>query len=183
MDGLNALICYAMKANSFPPVLELMNALGAGADVVSIGEYRLALAAGVAPDKIVFAGVGKQRHEMREALEGGLLQFNVESEAELKVLNEVAAELGKTAPIALRLNPDVDAKTHAKITTGKAENKFGISFDDARSLITRMGEFPHIDLQSLAVHIGSQLTDPAPYREAYAKMAAMARFAADAGRP
>ena len=174
LAGLDTTICYAIKANSNQAILNLLRQEGAGADVVSIGEYRRARRAGFATDKIVFAGVGKTRQEMAEALSGGLLQFNVESVAELEALNAVAGGLGTTAPIALRLNPDVDAKTHAKITTGKAENKFGIPLAEADELATNLRNYPHIRLESLAVHIGSQLTDLQPYRAAYAILAQMA---------
>lgn len=175
LSGLDATICYALKANSNQAIIAMLGKAGAGADVVSIGEYRRAVRAGIAPKKIVFAGVGKTRAEMAEALQSGLLQFNVESVAELEALNAVAGELGKTAPVALRLNPDVDAKTHAKITTGKAENKFGIPLDQAAALRDRLSDFPNISLESLAVHIGSQLTDLTPYRAAYEKLATAAR--------
>ena len=181
LKGLDATICYALKANSNQAIISLLGKAGAGADVVSIGEYRRARRAGIAPEKIVFAGVGKTRAEMAEALDGGLLQLNVESVAELEALNSVAGERGHMAPVALRLNPDVDAKTHAKITTGKAENKFGIPLDEAAALRDRLHDFPHIRLESLAVHIGSQLTDLSPYRAAYAKLADAARAFIAAG--
>ena len=175
LTGLEATICYALKANSNQAIIALLGQAGAGADVVSIGEYRRAQRAGIAAEKIVFAGVGKTRSEMAEALAGGLLQFNVESVAELEALNAVAADMGKPAPIALRLNPNVDAKTHAKITTGKAENKFGLPLDQAEELRARLTHFPHVRLESLAVHIGSQLTDLAPYRAAYEILAQTAQ--------
>ena len=126
LNGMKHLICYAMKANSNIAILKILGNLGAGMDVVSGGEYLRAKAAGISGDKIVFSGVGKTREEMALAIKNGIRQFNVESEAELKVLNEVALSLGAIAPITLRVNPDVDAKTHAKIATGKSENKFGI---------------------------------------------------------
>src|SRR5262245_56253402 len=132
--GQDALICFAVKANSNQAVLATLAKLGAGMDVVSEGELRRALAAGTPPSRIIFAGVGKTRAEMAYALEQGIFGFNVESEPELRALSEVAAGLGKTAHVALRVNPDVDAKTHAKISTGKAENKFGIPYGDARRL-------------------------------------------------
>ncbi len=164
---LDTTLCYAVKANSNQAILALFGSLGAGADVVSIGEYRRARRAQIAPEKIVFAGVGKTRAEMAEALQGGLLQFNVESVGELQALNQVAGDMGRVAPVALRLNPNVDAKTHAKITTGKAENKFGIPVDEALDLTSHINTFPHIALEGLAVHIGSQLTDLTPYGQAY----------------
>ena len=129
--GLDTLICYAIKANSNQAVIATLARLGAGMDVVSEGELRRARAVGVPADKIIFAGVGKTREEMAYALGEGILSFNVESQPELEALSEVAASLGRTARIALRVNPDVDAKTHAKISTGKAENKFGVPFVDA----------------------------------------------------
>ena len=181
LAGLEATICYAVKANSNQAILTLLRHLGAGADVVSIGEYRRAVRAGIAPDKIVFAGVGKTRAEMAEALAGGLLQFNVESVSELALLNEVATTLGRAAPVVLRINPDVDAKTHAKITTGKAENKFGIPLEQLSVLTTQIQAYPQIDFQGLAVHIGSQLTDLAPYAQAYAILADTARGLMAAG--
>ena len=178
---LDTTLCYAVKANSNQAILTLFGSLGAGADVVSIGEYRRARRAHIAPDKIVFAGVGKTRAEMAEALQGGLLQFNVESVGELRVLNQIAGEMGQVAPVALRLNPNVDAKTHAKITTGMAENKFGVPVDEAMDLATRMSAFPHIVLAGLAVHIGSQLTDLAPYAQAYQILADAVRTVQAAG--
>ena len=173
LAGLDPLICYALKANSNQAVIRTFANLGAGADVVSEGELRRALAAGVPPGKIVFAGVGKSPREMAAGLEAGILQFNVESLPELEALNRVALEQGKTAPVALRVNPDVDAQTHEKITTGRADNKFGISFDLARRIAARGPEFPGIRLEGLAVHIGSQLTDIAPYRAAFTRVAGL----------
>ena len=178
---LPATVCYAIKANSNQAILTLLASLGAGADVVSIGEYRRALRAGFAPKKIVFAGVGKTRAEMAEALKSGVLQFNVESVTELQTLNQVAGEMGKIAPIALRLNPNVDAKTHAKITTGLAENKFGIPLLEAMDLANHMSAYPHARLDSLAVHIGSQLTDLEPYAKAYEILADTVRAFQSAG--
>ena len=171
LEGMDHLICYAMKANSNLAVIKLLADAGAGMDVVSGGEYRRAKAAGVSGDKIVFSGVGKTREEMALALEGGIRQFNVESEPELEVLSQVATELGKTAPITVRVNPDVDAKTHAKIATGKSENKFGIPIAKARAVYARAAELPGIKVVGIDVHIGSQLTDLEPYRLAYTKVA------------
>ncbi len=138
----NVLICFAVKANSNQAVLKTMARLGAGMDVVSEGELRRARAAGVPPSKIIFAGVGKTREEMAYALEEGILGFNVESEPELLALSEVASAIGKTASVAIRVNPDVDAKTHAKISTGKAENKFGVPYEDARELYAEAAKLP-----------------------------------------
>ncbi|NHF73909.1 diaminopimelate decarboxylase [Paracoccus xiamenensis] len=169
------LICYAVKANSNIAVLKLLGDLGAGMDVVSIGEYARARTAGVPGERIVFSGVGKTRDEMRLALEGGIRQFNVESEPELLALSEVAASLGAVAPIAIRVNPDVDAKTHEKIATGKSENKFGIPIARAREVYAEAAKLPGIAVVGIDMHIGSQLTDLDPYRQAYAKMADLTR--------
>ncbi len=171
LAGLDHLICYAMKANSNLAVLRVMAALGAGMDVVSEGEYRRARAAGVPGERIVFSGVGKTRAEMQLALTGGIRQFNVESEPELLALSEVAAGLGTTAPVAIRVNPDVDARTHAKIATGKAENKFGIPIDRARAVYAEAARLPGIAVVGIDVHIGSQLTELAPYEAAFSKVA------------
>jgi diaminopimelate decarboxylase len=167
----NATVCYAVKANSNQAVIRTFAALGAGADVLSEGELRRALAAGVPPRKIVFSGVGKSRDEMRFALQSGVGQINVESLPELRALSEVAASLGETAEIAVRVNPDVDAKTHEKITTGKKENKFGIEYDQARAIYREAAGLPGIRAIGVAVHIGSQLTDLAPFRAAFARIA------------
>ena len=171
---LNALICFAVKANSNQAVLATMARLGAGMDVVSEGELRRARAAGVPASKIIFAGVGKTKPEMAYALEEGILGFNVESEAELLALSEVAASLGKTAKIAIRVNPDVDAKTHAKISTGKAENKFGVPYADARALYAAAAQLPGIKLSGIHMHIGSQITDLAPFRDAFGRLRELA---------
>lgn len=169
------LICYAVKANSNIAVLKLLGDLGAGMDVVSIGEYARARTAGVPGERIVFSGVGKTRDEMRLALEGGIRQFNVESEPELRILSEVASAMGAVAPIAIRVNPDVDAKTHEKIATGKSENKFGIPIARAREVYAEAAKLPGIEVVGIDMHIGSQLTDLEPYRQAYAKMADLTR--------
>lgn len=171
LDGMDHLICYAMKANSNQAVLKVLADLGAGMDVVSGGEYLRAKAAGVPGDRIVFSGVGKTREEMTLALTGGVRQFNVESEPELRALNEVALGLGLIAPITVRVNPDVDAKTHAKIATGKSENKFGIPIAKARSVYAEAAAMDGIEVVGIDVHIGSQLTDLEPYRAAYLKVA------------
>lgn len=170
LKSVKPLICFAVKANSNIAVLKTLAAQGLGADVVSEGELRRALAAGIVPSKVVFSGVGKTRSEMKFALEAGIHQFNVESDRELLALNEVAQNLGKIAPIALRVNPDVDAKTHAKISTGKKENKFGIDIDDAPRIYAIAQSLPHLDVQGVSVHIGSQLTELAPFRAAYARV-------------
>ncbi|WP_135506611.1 diaminopimelate decarboxylase [Roseovarius aestuariivivens] len=165
------LVCYAMKAASNQAILRTLAGLGAGMDVVSGGEYARAKAAGVPGDKIVFSGVGKTREEMRLALEGGIRQFNVESEPEMEALSEVATSLGVTAPITVRVNPDVDAKTHAKIATGKSENKFGIPISRARAVYAHAAALPGIEVIGIDVHIGSQLTELQPFRDAYRKVA------------
>lgn len=170
-----ALICFAVKANSNQAVLKTMAQLGAGMDVVSEGELRRARAAGVPASKIIFAGVGKTRGEMAYALEEGILGFNVESEPELQALSEVASTIGRTASIAIRVNPDVDAKTHAKISTGKAENKFGVPYVDARRLYAEAAQLPGIKVSGIHMHIGSQITDLAPFRDAFRLMADLAR--------
>lgn len=163
----DALICYAVKANSNQAVLSTLARLGAGMDVVSEGELRRARAAAVPADKIIFAGVGKTRAEMAYALNEGILGFNVESEPELEALSAVAAELGKTARVAIRVNPDVDARTHAKISTGKSENKFGVPYADARALYDRAAKRSGIEITGVHMHIGSQITDLAPFRAAF----------------
>jgi diaminopimelate decarboxylase len=171
LEGMEHLVCYAMKANSNQAVLRTLAQAGAGMDVVSEGEYLRARAAGVAGDKIVFSGVGKTEQEIRVALEGGIRQFNVESEPEMEVLNAVALELGKVAPITVRVNPDVDAKTHAKIATGKSENKFGIPIARAREVYAMAAQMAGLKVIGIDVHIGSQLTDLAPFEQAYLKVA------------
>ena len=168
--GLDATICYAVKANSNQAVLATLARLGAGMDVVSEGELRRALASGCPADRIIFAGVGKTPTEMAYALKQGILGFNVESEPELDALSAVATGLGLTARIAIRVNPDVDAKTHAKISTGKSENKFGIPYGDARELYAHARTLPGIDVAGIHMHIGSQITDLAPFRDAFALM-------------
>ena len=165
------LICYAVKANSNQAVLRIFARLGAGADVVSEGELRRALAAGIPPQRIVFSGVGKTRAELDAALLAGIHQINVESIPELRRLSEVAAARGATARVAIRVNPDVDALTHAKIVTGKKENKFGIDLEDAGEAYRIAAELPGIEPVGLAMHIGSQLVDLAPFREAFARLA------------
>ena len=162
------LVCYSVKANSSLGVLATLGQLGAGMDVVSEGELSRALAVKVPPERIVFSGVGKTRAEMAFALNTGIFAFNVESEPELRALSEVAAELKRTARIAFRVNPDVDAKTHHKIATGKADNKFGVPFAEAPSLYALARELPCIEAAGVHMHIGSQITDLAPFRNAFA---------------
>jgi len=171
LDGMEHLVCYAMKAASNQAIIKTLAELGAGMDVVSGGEYTRAKAAGVPGDRIVFSGVGKTREEMRMALEGGIRQFNVESEAEMAALDEVAQGLGLRAPITVRVNPDVDAKTHAKIATGKSENKFGIPISRARDVYALAAGMPGLEVVGIDVHIGSQITELEPYRLAYEKVA------------
>ncbi|RWF48539.1 MULTISPECIES: diaminopimelate decarboxylase [unclassified Mesorhizobium] len=166
--GLDALVCYAMKANSNQAVLRTLAKLGAGADVVSEGELRRALAAGVPASKILFSGVGKTAREMDFALEAGILCFNVESEPELELLSARASALGKVAPVSLRINPDVDARTHKKISTGKAENKFGIPWQRARQVYARAATLPGIKITGIDTHIGSQITELQPFDDAFA---------------
>ena len=170
-DGANALVCYALKANSNLAVIRTLAKLGSGADVVSEGELRRAIEAGVPPEKIVFSGVGKTPEEMRYALEAGIHQFNVESEPEVRLLSEVASSMGVKAPITFRVNPDVDAKTHAKISTGKAENKFGVPWQDVSRIYGEAAGLPGIEIKGVDVHIGSQLTDLEPYKNAFARVA------------
>ena len=171
LSGMDHLVCYAMKAASNQAILKTLAAEGAGMDVVSGGEYRRARAAGVPGERIVFSGVGKTADEIRLALEGGIRQFNVESEPEMEVLSAVASQMGKTAPITIRVNPDVDAKTHAKIATGKSENKFGIPISRAREVYALAAALPGIEVIGIDVHIGSQLTDLEPFELAYQKVA------------
>jgi diaminopimelate decarboxylase len=166
----NPLICYAVKANPNAAVVATLANAGLGADVVSGGEYRRAVAAGVTPDTIVFSGVGKTEAEMRLALEGGLFQFNLESVAEAEMLSAVATAMGRTAPAGFRVNPDVAAGSHAKITTGAAENKFGIAISDAVEAYARAAALPGLAVQGVAVHIGSQLTSLDPLERAFTRI-------------
>ncbi len=175
LSPLPHMVCFAIKSLSNVAVLKLLGDLGAGMDVVSGGEYRRARAAGVPGDRIVFSGVGKTREEMRLALTGGIRQFNVESEPELRALSEVATSLGVSAPVTIRVNPDVDAKTHAKIATGKSENKFGIPIARAREVYAEAARLPGIEVIGVDVHIGSQLTELAPFEQAYLKVADLTR--------
>ena len=168
--GLSATICFALKANSNLAVIRTLAAQGAGADVVSEGELRRALAAGVPPGRIVFSGVGKTEDELRFAISTGILQINVESEVELEMLSRVACDLGRTQSIAIRVNPDVDANTHEKITTGRKENKFGIEWTDAHRVFNRARSLPNIAIAGVACHIGSQLTELQPFRDAFLRV-------------
>ncbi len=170
LSDLRPTICYALKANSNLAVIRTLARLGAGADVVSEGELRRALAAGVPPERIVFSGVGKTRSEMAFALETGIHQINVESVPELEALSEVAVRLGRQAAVAIRINPDVDARTHAKISTGKSENKFGIDYDHAPAAFRRAASLPAIEPLGVAVHIGSQLVELEPFRLAFRRV-------------
>jgi diaminopimelate decarboxylase len=171
LDGLDHCICYAMKAASNQAILKTLGNLGAGMDVVSGGEYRRAIAAGIPPEKVVFSGVGKTLEEITLALQSGIRQFNVESDSELAQISEIASSMGKMAPIAIRINPDVDAQTHEKIATGKAENKFGIPLSRAREVYSKASKMPGISVVGIDLHIGSQLTDLKPFEEAYQKLA------------
>ena len=179
--GTDATVCYAMKANSNRAVVALFAQQGAGADTVSEGEIRLAISAGVPPQKIVFSGVGKTRAEMAAALQFGILQFNVESEPELLALSEIAAVRGATARIAIRINPDVDAATHAKISTGRKENKFGIPWPQARAVFAMAARLPGIRVTGITVHIGSQLTSLAPFEAAFRIVAGAVQTLRDDG--
>ncbi|MCF3973013.1 diaminopimelate decarboxylase [Paracoccus salsus] len=175
LDWTDHLVCFAVKANSNLAVLKLLGDLGAGMDVVSGGEYRRARAAGVPGERIVFSGVGKTIPEMRQAIEGGIRQFNIESEPEMRALSDLAASMGTEVPVAIRVNPDVDARTHEKIATGKSDNKFGIPIARARTVYAEAAALPGLKIVGVDVHIGSQLTDLDPYRVAYAKVADLTR--------
>lgn len=170
LTGIDSLVCYALKANSSLAVLNIFARRGAGFDIVSIGELQRALAAGADPKKIVFSGVGKSAPEMAYALDTGILCFNVESAPELDRLNEVAGGLKKKAPISLRVNPDVDAKTHPYISTGLKENKFGVAYEDALEVYQHAACLPNLEITGIDCHIGSQLLDPAPFAEALDKL-------------
>jgi diaminopimelate decarboxylase len=164
-------VCFAIKSLSNLAVLKLLGDLGAGMDVVSGGEYARARAAGVPGDRIVFSGIGKTRDEMRLALAGGVRQFNLESEPEMRALSEVATSMGVTAPVTVRVNPDVDAKTHEKIATGKSDNKFGIPISRAPQVYAEIARLPGLRVVGIDVHIGSQLTDLEPFEQAFLKVA------------
>ena len=171
LAGMDHLVCFAMKSNSNQAVLKVLADAGAGMDVVSGGEYARARAAGVPGDRIVFSGVGKTEAEMRQALEGGIRQFNLESEPEMALLSGVAESMGKVAPVTIRINPDVDARTHEKIATGKSENKFGIPISRASAVFAEAAALPGLDVVGIDVHIGSQLVELEPFEQAYAKVA------------
>jgi diaminopimelate decarboxylase len=179
----DALVCYAMKANSNQAVLKTLARLGAGMDVVSGGELRRALTAGVPGSRITFSGVGKTDAEIRAALDAHILCFNVESEAELLRISTIAAETGHTAEIAVRVNPDVDAKTHAKISTGKSENKFGIPISKARTVYAEAGALPGIKVTGVDMHIGSQITDLQPFDDAFALLRDFVHVLREDGHP
>ena len=175
-EGTDHLICYAMKANSNQAVIKTMAALGAGMDVVSEGELRRALAAGVPARKIVFSGVAKTAREMAFALKEGISCFNVESEPELELLSVMASRVGQRATVSIRVNPDVDAKTHVKITTGKADNKFGISALRAREVYAHAARLPGLDVAGIDMHIGSQITELRPFEQAFMVMADLTKM-------
>jgi diaminopimelate decarboxylase len=172
---VRALVCYAMKANSNQAVIATLARLGAGADVVSEGELKRALAAGVPREKIMFSGVGKTARELALAVDEGILCVNVESEAELEILSAIAATKGRTIDISVRVNPDVDAHTHAKIATGRAENKFGIPIGRARDVYARAGKLPGIRVAGVDMHIGSQITELQPFEDAFALLSNFVR--------
>ncbi|WP_274423048.1 diaminopimelate decarboxylase [Chelativorans sp. YIM 93263] len=174
LKDLDSLVCYALKANSNQAVVKTLAQLGAGADVVSEGELRRALAAGIPAEKILFSGVGKTAREMDFALQAGILCFNVESLPELELLSARATALGLQAPVSLRINPDVDARTHRKISTGKAENKFGIAAKDARAAYARAADLPGLRITGIDMHIGSQITSLEPFDQAFARLADLA---------
>ncbi|MFN3276160.1 MAG: diaminopimelate decarboxylase [Paracoccus sp. (in: a-proteobacteria)] len=175
LDWTDHLVCFAVKSNSNLAVLKLMGDLGAGMDVVSGGEYARAKAAGVPGDRIVFSGIGKTVPEMRMAIEGGIRQFNIESEPEMRALSALCDSMGAEVPVAIRVNPDVDAKTHEKIATGKSENKFGIPISRAQEVYAEAARLPGLRVVGVDVHIGSQLTDLAPFRAAYLKVAELTK--------
>jgi diaminopimelate decarboxylase len=180
-QGADALICYAVKANSNIAVLATLGQLGAGMDIVSEGELRRARAAGVPAGRIVFSGVGKTRAEMAHALDEGIFAFNVESEPELRALSDVASVKGSSARIAFRVNPDVDAKTHHKISTGRAGDKFGVPWQEAPRLYAMARDLPGIEARGVHMHIGSQITDLAPLQNAFALMAELVASLREAG--
>ena len=169
-SDIDAKVCYAMKANSNQAVLTTLAKLGCGADVVSQGELQRAIAAGISPEKIMFSGVGKTGQEMRAALEAGIFCFNVESVPELHQLSAVATEMGKVAPVSLRINPDVDAETHAKISTGKAGDKFGIPREDAIEAYALAASLPGLKVSGIDMHIGSQIEKLEPFDKAFARL-------------
>jgi diaminopimelate decarboxylase len=175
LDGLDVQVCYALKANSNLALLRLLANLGAAFDIVSGGELRRVLAAGARVDRSVFAGVGKTEAEIRLALKAGIFALHAESEPELARINHIAGQLGRKAPVGIRVNPDVDAKTHTKITTGKSENKFGIPLQFAPDAYAAAAKFPHLELKGVQMHIGSQLTEAGPFVEAVEKVTPLVR--------
>lgn len=179
--GRPHLVCFAVKANSNLGVLNILARLGSGFDIVSVGELERVVAAGGDPGKVLFSGVGKQAHEMRRALELGIRCFNVESEAELERLDQIAGEMGKTAPVALRVNPDVDAKTHPYISTGLKENKFGIEINEAVRIYRKAAAMEHVHVSGIDCHIGSQLTELAPFLDALDRVLALVHRLQDQG--
>ncbi|MBX9774420.1 MAG: diaminopimelate decarboxylase [Xanthobacteraceae bacterium] len=172
---VKALVCYAMKANSNQAVVRTLAKLGAGADVVSEGELKRARAAGIAPDKIMFSGIGKTARELALAVDEGILCVNVESEGELELLSSIAQGKGRVANISVRVNPDIDPKTHAKIATGKAENKFGIPISRARDVYARAAKLPGVNVTGVDMHIGSQITELQPFKDAFALLSEFVR--------
>lgn len=181
LAGLDAQICYAVKANSSQAILQLMADAGIGADIVSGGELWRSLQAGIPADRIVFSGVGKSADEIVQGLEAGVARFNVESRAELELLQEIAAARREVVRASVRINPDVDALTHAKISTGKSENKFGVSIDEARSWFDAVAQRPAVRLDGLHMHIGSQILQLAPIRQALQRLAGFWRELSAAG--
>lgn len=180
-DTIPSLVCYAMKANSNQAVLKTLARMGSGADVVSGGELQRALAAGIPPQKIMFSGVGKTDAEMDAALEAGILCFNVESLPELHALSARAVALGRTAPVSLRINPDVDARTHVKISTGKKEDKFGIAWDGAMDAYAHAASLPGLQVTGIDMHIGSQITELEPFDHAFSRLEGLVRQLREAG--
>jgi diaminopimelate decarboxylase len=181
LQGMDALVCYAVKANSNLAILQLMAGSGVGADIVSGGELWRALRAGIAPEKIVFSGVGKREDEIAQALDAGIARFNVESRAELDLLQQLSQARGVVAHAAVRINPDVDARTHAKISTGKSENKFGVAVAEARQWFAAQAQWPDVRLDGLHMHIGSQILELEPLRQALRRLARFWRELALAG--
>jgi len=170
LEGMDALVCYSVKANSNLAVIRTLARLGSGTDVVSGGELTRALRAGVPAERIVFSGVGKTRPEIAAALEAGILQINIESEPELALVDQIAGELGTTATVAIRINPDIDAHTHDKISTGRGEDKFGIEWTRIREVVTQSRTHQHVEVAGLAMHIGSQVTELGPFRDAFLRL-------------
>jgi diaminopimelate decarboxylase len=179
--GIPHLVCYALKANANLAVLDVFARLGSGFDVVSGGELARAIAAGSRPERIVFSGVGKTEEELRQGLELGILCFNVESASELEHVDRIAGQMGKTAPISFRVNPDVDPRTHPHISTGLKQSKFGVALEDALPLYVRAAALPNVRIRGIDMHIGSQLTELAPFQEAAARLLSLVGTLGDAG--